>query len=78
MGPCCVFLCEVFRNEFCLDLAFWIWYEAFHLTVWIAMAVVLEVYRVVVVVPVVCLSSEYQHHRVSTLVFLIDPFLAVV
>ena len=43
------------------------------------MAVVLEVYRVVVVVvPVVCLSSEYQIHCVSTLVFLIDPFLAVV
>ena len=40
------------------------------------MAVVPEVYRVVVV-PVVCLSSEYQHHRVSTLVFLIDPFLVV-
>jgi len=44
------------------------------------MAVVLEVYRVVVVVvvPVVCLSSEYQLHCVSTLVFLIDPFLVVV
>ena len=42
------------------------------------MAVVPEVYRMVVVVPVVCLSSEYQHHCVSTLVFLIDPFLVVV
>ena len=47
------------------------------------MAVVPEVYRVVVVVVVVvvvyvvCLSSEYQLHRASTLVFLIDPFLAV-
>ena len=42
------------------------------------MAVVPEVYRMVVVVPVVCLSSEYQLHCVSTLVFLIDPFLVVV
>ena len=44
------------------------------------MAVVPEVYRVVVVVVVVsavCLSSVYQLHRASTLVFLIDPFLAV-
>ena len=41
------------------------------------MAVVLEVYRVGVVVLVVCLSSEYQLHCVSTLVFLIDPFLVV-
>ena len=46
------------------------------------MAVVPEVYRVVVVVvvvvvPAVYLSSEYQHHRVSTLVFLIDPFVVV-
>ena len=47
--------------------------------VWIAMAVVPEVYQMVVgVVPVVCLSSQYQHYYVSTLVFLIDPFLVVV
>ena len=55
MEPCRVFQLGAFQNELCLDLAFWIWYEAFHLTVWIAMAVVLEVYRVVVVAaPVVC------------------------
>ena len=46
------------------------------------MAVVPEVYRVVVVVvvvvPAVYLSSEYQHHCVSTLVLLNDPFLVVV
>ena len=44
------------------------------------MAVVPEVYRVVVVVvvvPAVYLSSEYQHHCVSTLVLLNDPFLVV-
>ena len=78
MEPWCVFLLEAFRNEVCLDLAFWIWHKASRLTVWIAMAVVPEVYRMVVRAPDVRLSNQYQHHCVSTLVFLIDPFLVVV